>query len=380
MKKFYYDTILDRENICNLKAEQRSLRDAVLNKKKVIVYAPRNYGKTSLIQSVVIPDFTKEHKESFVLSVDLIEVKSEKDINRRVKRAFEIAFSKTYPHKSLFENLKDILKGLRPKIEFDPITSVPQVTLDFKENESGENWLEIFDVINTKIAKEFPVLITIDEFQDIAFVDGMQGQFRTAFESLKDIPLIILGSKQHILSEIFADPNSPLFHFGQDISFNPIDYEEYRAYMNDRFSQRSLSIGLEEAVYLQNLLHRIPEPINIVCSHLLDSLKPGKISKEDVNQALLSSVEKMKGRYQQFLSHFSEKEQSLLVKISKIGIVRQPTSKSFLANLDLSVQGVRGGIKRLMDQGLLELLIEEDGQKGYRLSDPLLELFLRWYR
>ena len=42
MKRFIYEQIVDRENICNLEQEARTLSRLILNGRNVVVYAPRN--------------------------------------------------------------------------------------------------------------------------------------------------------------------------------------------------------------------------------------------------------------------------------------------------------------------------------------------------
>ena len=72
MKKFVFDCLVDRENICNLKKEQIKLFQFIEKKMNVVLYAPRNYGKTSLLKNIIIPDFKKNNKnKAFVFFVDL---------------------------------------------------------------------------------------------------------------------------------------------------------------------------------------------------------------------------------------------------------------------------------------------------------------------
>lgn len=49
MKKFIFDRLVDRENICNLSKENERLLSLIEKQSNVVVFAPRNYGKTSLL-------------------------------------------------------------------------------------------------------------------------------------------------------------------------------------------------------------------------------------------------------------------------------------------------------------------------------------------
>jgi len=56
-------------------------------------------------------------------------------------------------------------------------------------------------------------------------------------------------------------------------------------------------------------------------------------------------------------------------------VVPHPQSKNFLAGASLSARAVGQIIDRLMDRGVVEKI-----DPGYRLSDPLLAAYLRYYR
>ncbi|MDC0857212.1 hypothetical protein OAP83_00695 [Rickettsiales bacterium] len=94
MLKFIYDRILDRANICNLKDETLRIKEHVKNNQNVVLFAPRNYGKTSLVKSIIMPDFEKVHKKSFVLFVDLMGVKDIESLTMRLKNGLELSMKK----------------------------------------------------------------------------------------------------------------------------------------------------------------------------------------------------------------------------------------------------------------------------------------------
>ncbi len=55
MKRFIYDQLVTAENICNLTRERTAIGRHFVCRERVVVYAPRNFGKTSLLKNVVIP-------------------------------------------------------------------------------------------------------------------------------------------------------------------------------------------------------------------------------------------------------------------------------------------------------------------------------------
>ena len=92
-----------------------------------------------------------------------------------------------------------------------------------------------------------------DEFQDVSFVEESEALFRDAFQNL-NIPIILLGSKRHILQNIFLSSDKPLSNWGKDIVIPEIEYATYHKYIQERFKEKDLTITLEIAKTLQDKL------------------------------------------------------------------------------------------------------------------------------
>jgi len=301
-------------------------------------------------------------------------VKNWHSIEVRMEKSFAYSFADSFPAKKLLESAKKFLSSLRPKLALDPYTGSPSLSFTSDSQESAIPLDDIFLAVSS-IGKSIPTLLVIDEFQDIAFVQEAQARFRKNFQELNHLPIIIMGSKQHILSDIFANPKSPLAAFGQDLEFNPIPYEEYHNYIDERFQMRGLSISIDVSTHLQEMLFRIPEPINIVCAHLFDNNKNCKISTSMVNRSIEKVIEQRQSRYEQFLSNFTEKEEQILVAVAKQGPIKHYNSKKFLKTVPVSSRMVGIIINNLWNKSIIDKT-----KMGYRVVDPLLSEFLRLHR
>jgi len=374
MKRFIFDRLVDRENICNLQKEQDSLRRLVQRGAKVVVYAPRNYGKTSLVKNVIIDDFRGQHKRCFVFFADLLSVHRLESLALRLLTAFEHSFAESFPVKNLLENARHFLSALRPELSINPLTGNPGLTLGVAEDTTGETVHSIFYHMG-KIVEEIPALIVLDEFQDVAGIEEAPAIFRSCFEVIASAPIVVLGSKRHLLSSLFANPEAPLNGWGTDLEVSPIPYVEFHAYIRERFQQTGLSISIETARYLQDLLQRVPEAVNRLCQQIADLYGDQEVDQGIVVASLMRLLENRESRYETYLGHFSANQSRVLVLLAKQQVVPHPQSKNFLAGASLSARAVGQIIDRLMDRGVVEKI-----DPGYRLSDPLLAAYLRYYR
>lgn len=126
--------------------------------------------------------------------------------------------------------------------------------------------------------KYFDFLIVLDEFQEIARIKKAEALLRGALQTLgSNISVIILGSKQHLLAQIFEKPRAPFYSWGYTMEFKDIAFDKYTNYINQRFANYGLSISEQDSEYLQTQLHRIPESINRFC----DFLCKNKIRKKN---------------------------------------------------------------------------------------------------
>ena len=374
MKQFVFDRLVDADNICNLRREQRALRAAVEHGRRVVVYGPRNYGKTSVVRNVTIEEFRRARKRHFVLFADLMGVRSMQSLTRRLATGLQRSFAASFPAKGFMENVGRFLAALRPEISLDPQTGNPSLSLRSRGREAGPGLEALWEHI-ARIAEEVDSLIVLDEFQDVALVPEAPAQLRACLEALGAVPVLLLGSKRHMLTDLFAAPGAPLSEWGSELEFKSIPYGEYHAYLEERFSPRRLTISPEVAARLQDDVQRVPEAINRLGAQLLESHEAAEIDYPKVRAALVALLENREGRYASYLTAFSGTDESVLTEIARRGGVEHPQSKSFLAGVRLSSRTVALSVKRLCDRGVIERLPDH-----YRVADPLLGAYLRRFR
>ena len=374
MKQFVFDRLVDRENICNQQREQQVLRDAVGRGHRMVVYGPRNYGKTSVVRNITIKEFRRTRGRHFVLFADLLGVRSMQSLTRRLATSLQRSFAASFPVGSLLENASRFLGALRPEIALDPQTGSPSLSLHTREPESAGSLQTLWEHI-AGITEEVDSLIVLDEFQDVAFVDEAPAQLRPCLERLGATPIVLLGSKRHMLADLFAAPSAPLSAWGTDLEFRPIARDEYHRYMEERFRPHRLTISRQVSDSLQDDMQRVPEAINRLCAQLLELYEATEIDQARVREALAMLLENREGRFAAYLSAFSGTDEGVLTEIARRERVAHPQSKSFLATVRLSNRTVALSVKRLWDRGVIEHVAD-----SYRIADPLLAAYLRRYR
>lgn len=370
--KFPADMILDGENICNLVADSRALIDAACRGDRIVFVGRRNMGKTSLVKSIVIPRFQGLKPQALTLFVDLMGVKSLGQIDERVLKAFETMIAKAKPTTGFIHGLTKTIKNIRPQLSVDPVTGSTSFSLGLDPAKEKIEFSEIVSQMG-RFHQSEGALIVIDEFQDVAGVGQATALFRNALQQLPaDLPVILLGSKKHLLAEIFAMPRAPLANWGRQLEISNISSEDFLPYINARLQTSGSSIDLELTQEMLERLDHVPEAVNIVGDwwqrHRTNS---GPLTQRDFYLALDGIAEERSTLYREYMIHFSEKEERFLKQLARSQPVEKPLGAAFLSGLNMSPGGVGPLIKRLENEAVIYRVRE-----GLKVSDPLLTNWL----
>ena len=193
--------------------------------------------------------------------------------------------------------------------------------------------------------------------------------------------MVVSGSKKHLLSNIFSPAKAPLAGWGVDVIIPNINSEYYRdcyyKYISSKFDDKKLSLTRESCDILIDLLYNIPEPVNIVCSYILDRSDQKDIITDDKISFFIDETAIARGsRFEEFLAKMTESEQKVLVALAKNWPISSPKSKYFLSKVkDVSPSAVHKIIKRFENSA--EIYNFPD---GYKLSDSLLARYLQLRR
>lgn len=165
---FVFGRIVDEKNFCNRRAEIDELLQNIINGYSVWLFAPRRFGKSSLIKQV----YKKVPQNVKTVYFDFYNIKSVDDFARKYSNVIaKELFNWKDDVKKLSQKLGKYLKNLQPQLSFDA-TANPSIILGNKEIFEQSIIEEVLN-LPEKIAKEQnrQVCIAFDEFQEISRID-----------------------------------------------------------------------------------------------------------------------------------------------------------------------------------------------------------------
>ena len=241
------DLALD-EAFTDREGELRELVSDMRNGQNVLVYAPRRYGKSSLILRAAQQAM---EAKALVGYCDLMKTPT--------KERFAAALAKTIyadiasPMGQVFERAAELFRGLRvvPAMEVDPSDGSLRFSFQTGRRKSDidetiERLLELLGELAGERKRR--VVMIFDEFQEILALDRQYPNLmRAVFQAQPEVSHVYLGSKRHILERIFNDKNEPFWRSAKQLEIGPIPLPMFAGFLRDRFAGSGKQIA-EEAL------------------------------------------------------------------------------------------------------------------------------------
>jgi AAA+ ATPase superfamily predicted ATPase len=231
------DLALD-EAFTDREAELRELTSDMRNGQNVLVYAPRRYGKSSL---VIRAAQEVQRRRVLVGYCDLMRTPT--------KERFAAALAKTIyadiasPVGQAIERAANLFRGLRvtPTMEVDPVDGSLRFTF-----QPGRRRADIDDTIERllelpaelAVERKRRAVLVFDEFQEILTLDKrFPNLMRAVFQAQPEVGHVYLGSKRHLVEKIFNDRNEPFWRSAKRLELGPIPPAKFAGFIRSRFEQ-----------------------------------------------------------------------------------------------------------------------------------------------
>jgi AAA+ ATPase superfamily predicted ATPase len=208
----------------------------------IVIISPRRYGKTSLIFEAIrqlreqkmliayLDLFRSPTKDRFA---DLLAAAVFSGLINPVERALKDAVS-------FFQRLP-----IQPKVTIGP-DGMP--TFEFSASQRSrdiDRTIEELLALPGRIAAERHrgVAVVFDEFQEILSIDEhLPGLMRAVFQTQDDVAHVFLGSRRHLMQEVFTNQHQPLYKMAKPIVLRPIEPVAFSAFIRERFAETGLAI------------------------------------------------------------------------------------------------------------------------------------------
>lgn len=225
------DDIVDRDDETN-----RLLKSAV-GGHYVRLYAPRKYGKTSLLRRVLRDG---EREEGLIpILVDLYGVLSIADVAIR----FERAYARQLKGK-MRARVEEFLQGTGLGLSLGALGISARLQIDPRTDPLPALHALLDLPLRLEEGGGFRALIVLDEFQDITKVKEMDALLRSHIQFQGEVAsFIFAGSEPGLMRELFEDRERPLYGQAVPMRLERLADADIAGYVISRFRETGRSVG-----------------------------------------------------------------------------------------------------------------------------------------
>jgi len=366
----YGDLALD-EAFTDREGETLELKQDIRNGQNVVLFAPRRYGKSSLVwratQELVAAG------EALVAQVDLLATPSKEKLAEKLAASI---YEDLAPAARVREKVASLFSGLRitPKIVLDPNTG--NVTFAFDAGHAAEDvdaTLERLFELPAQIATERKTraALVIDEFQEVVDIDPhLPALMRSIFQQQTEVAHVYLGSKRHMMQRIFNDANEPFWRSAKQMELGVIAPELFAPFVEQCFARTDRGIDRSLVDRVLGVTRGHPYATQELCYFLWETVPEGFSATEgDLDAALVAVLRSENAHFSRIWDKAARSHRLVLQALAKEP--RKSITEEYRRANGLPPDAtVRKAIRTLSED---ELVVRDD--EGYRVSEPF---FAEW--
>ena len=368
MNPFSYGSVVKEPYFFDRKEEVERIINTLTGGNNIVLYAPRRYGKTSLVMKA-IKDLEKIGY--ICIYFDFMAVYS--------RESFIEAFSKALLKKQ--SNVQKALrifakfaKGVKASVSFDN-NGIPEFSISYSEPVVSDYTIDsVIDLPEIMAKQDKRYIIVMDEFQDIDKFNGesFENLLRSKIQHHRHTNYIFLGSRTHILNDMFTNKNRPFYNSASVMCIKKLPNDETKIFLKKSFLNAGIAIDTATTNYLIEQSGAIPYYIQFLASEVWQyTVGSTKTASSDVVDFCTDKILEIKSDY--YLELFDRQtayQKKLLRSLTQDG--NSIFSSDYRRRFRLSVPSTtQKAVAGLISAGIIEKI-----QNTHVYSDPFFKRFV----
>lgn len=339
--------------------ESAELLDRAAGGHNVVLYAPRRFGKTTLLNEVLVQATERDMPG---VRVDLTDVLSAADVAARLEQAFRSMpgalrrlVAKELASVSITTPIGGVSIARRAAIT-DPLPAIHTL-------------LEIPAQIAEKHGHR--VVVVLDEIQALMKLNGLDGVFRSHIQHHRNVSYLFSGSEPSLLRALFEDHARPLYGQAERRRLGRLSFDTAHDFIDRRFSQTGKDAGdaVTETVYVTE---GHPQRLMLLANLLWERVQADTPATVAEVRAGYDAALRMVDPELRFLwESLTANEQRVLAAVAAGFTPYQQAAKLLL---DLAN---RSSAARAVDGLEARAVIERTDDDGLQIIDPFLNTWVR---
>ncbi len=349
--------------------EVRELKADLRNGQNVVVFAPRRYGKSSLLWRAA--NELIRRREVLVAQVDLMKTPTKERL--AAKLAATIYEDVASPMFRARDRATGIFRGLRvePTMTLDVDGSIG---FSFRGGLAGDDidaTIEHLLELPARLAADRGrrVAVVFDEFQEVVGIDRhLLPLMRSVFQEQPEVAHVYLGSKRHMMERIFNDENEPFWRAAKHMELGPIPGPQFSRFIRSRFERSGR--GIEDTVIstLLEITHAHPYGTQELAYALWEATPADGLAGEaELAEALSRVLHSENAHFLRIWENAARAQRQVLEALAR-DPGRPPLSAAYRRTHSLPGTST---VQRALETLVHDELVQRSGG-GYRIAEPFL--------
>jgi hypothetical protein len=357
---------------------EKELRELVAdmgNGQDVLLYAPRRYGKSSLVLRAAQRAI---RKGILVGYCDLMRTPTKERLAAALAKTIYSDLESAAGQ--AIERATRLFRGLRitPTIEVDPIDgSLRFVFHAGRRRAAIDDTIEGLLALPGRIAGERDrrAVIVFDEFQEVVTLDRhFPNLMRAVFQAQPEVAHVYLGSKRHVLSRIFDDENEPFWRSAKRLEIGPIAPAEFAGFLRARFEETEREIDEEALDRLLDATRGHPYGTQELAYFLWELVPTGHFARpRDVEAALAQALRSEHNHFAKLWDDAPHAQRLVMLALADEP-TRSPYSAGYAERHELPP---KPALQRALGALVVKEVAARDEERAYRIVEPFLADWLR---
>ena len=165
-----------------------------------------------------------------------------------------------------------------------------------------------------------------------------------------------MGSKKHLISDIFNNPHRPFYRSGKSFPLGKIDKNELSEFIENKFALANKILSGNLAGEIMDLCESHPYYVQYLCHIIWEKvMDKKKISKEDLLKSIDLLLERESSTYEATWNLLTLKQKQVLMALSKMLLEEKLFSYEFLQKHNLgSASSLQRTVRSLIDKDLID--------------------------
>ena len=369
------DLALD-EVFTDRELELRELTADIRNGQNVVVFAPRRYGKSSLIwraaQELVASD------EALVAQVDLMRVTTKEQLASKLSQAIYEGIAT--PLLRARDRAARIFESLRVR----PMVTVEPMTGNFSFSFTGghdagdvDATLERLFELPAELAAERGkrVALVFDEFQEVVALDPrLPALMRAVFQLQPDVAHVYLGSKRSMMRSLFNDVNEPFWRSARQMELGPIPAADFSEFIRRRFEATGKRVDDRITAELLAITGCHPYGTQELCYALWEETHDGAAVTAGALERAVDRVLRAENAHFTYVWDTIPRTQRLVLQALATEPAAQLLSEGYRGRHGLPAAS---SIQRAVGELVEAELVARSGRGAYAIVEPFLAQWIR---